>query len=343
MSTSHRDVLIDARPRGPHGAWAFQRIQGELLISRHLRLARSLNPNVAIVLSRADASSLSESMRETSSDGLRLITREDASIDPNAFVLRSDRLYDPRLLSAQYRSSRSSERAVVWRLDRNASCDAAAEELERRTSYQPFGRFWAWPLARALAATLRPTQVRPNTVTWVAALSFLAATLIVARGSASVASNMSVALLLAFALVLDTADGHLARIQGTASPFGRWLDCVLDELCDVALHAAIGWSLFVASGQTGWLLLALAYVMGKLVFMAGQSIQDDSAEESGLSRVAPSNLRSAVRMLGHADIRWHLWILLAALGRLELALIAWTPYYPLRVLGSGLARRVRHA
>ena len=53
---------------------------------------------------------------------------------------------------------------------------------------------------------------------------------------------------LAAALVLDTSDGHLARLQGTASEFGRWLDANLDELGDMALHAAIAWAAFARDG-----------------------------------------------------------------------------------------------
>ena len=69
------------------------------------------------------------------------------------------------------------------------------------------------------------------------------------RSRAAGSSGSAVALCLALALVLDTADGRLARLQGTCSAFGRWLDQVLDELADLALHAAIAWAAFVRDGQ----------------------------------------------------------------------------------------------
>ena len=77
------------------------------------------------------------------------------------------------------------------------------------------------------------------------------------------------------ALVLDTADGRLARLQGTSSAFGRWLDHVLDELADITLHAAIAWSMFQAGGPAWWLAVGMLYAAGKYLFfvqsVAGQS------------------------------------------------------------------------
>ena len=43
-----------------------------------------------------------------------------------------------------------------------------------------------------------------------------------------------------------------------------------------------------------------------------------------------SGIAAIVRGLGHADLRWHLWIVLAAFGRLDLALIAYAVYFPAR-------------
>ena len=48
------------------------------------------------------------------------------------------------------------------------------------------------------------------------------------------------------------------------------------------------------------------------------------------------DLEAARRLAGHADVRWHLWIVLALLGRLDLALVAYAAYFPLRALGGGI-------
>ena len=45
-----------------------------------------------------------------------------------------------------------------------------------------------------------------------------------------------------------------------------------------------------------------------------------------------------VAAMGHADLRWHLWIILALVGRLDLALAAYAAYFPLRAF-LGIARK----
>jgi phosphatidylglycerophosphate synthase len=145
-------------------------------------------------------------------------------------------------------------------------------------------------------------------------------------------------------LVLDTADGHLARLQGTASEFGRWLDAVLDELADMLLHAAIAWGGFRLSGDPRWLLLALAYATGKYLFVVAQHEPQTSQKgDAATLPDRPSRAAMIVRMIGHADVRWHLWIGLAAFGRLDLALIAYAAYFPIRTAALAVRKAVRHA
>jgi phosphatidylglycerophosphate synthase len=154
----------------------------------------------------------------------------------------------------------------------------------------------------------------------------------IARGLASVA--------LAVALVLDTADGHLARLQGTASEFGRWLDSNLDELGDMALHAATAWAAYSRDGRAAWLVVGMLYAMGKYLFVVGATT-GEALEGSGARADLPARtgrLRSLVLLAGHADVRWHLWIALAAVGRLDAALVAYALYFPARAI-AGAARK----
>ena len=202
-----------------------------------------------------------------------------------AAILRTDRLYDSRRLRRAVRSGRSPETAVIWRLDRIGSLEAAEEELTRHLTYQPLGRFWAFPLAEQLAAALEPTRVRPNGLTLLAGALMLAAAGLAAFGGSGAVPYVTTALALAAALVLDTADGRLARLQGTGSAFGRWLDQVLDELADLALHAAIAWSVFQSTGQPGWLVLGTLYASGKYLFviqsLAGEALEGQSGATRG--------------------------------------------------------------
>jgi phosphatidylglycerophosphate synthase len=277
----------------------------------------------------------------------------------DATVLRTDRFYDAKRLRRGLRGGRSPESAVLWRLDRPESLQTVDEELKRRLTYQPLGKYWAFPLARGLAQVLSPTRVRPNHLTLTAA-----ALMLVAAGAITVARSgwpdrSITALALALALVLDTADGRLARLQGTSSVFGRWLDQVLDELADLAVHAAIAWASYRQAGQPIWLVLGIAYASGKYLFwvqsILGDELEGRSSETAsttgstgpatppGTGRRVLACLAEASRCIGHADVRWHLWIALALLGRLELALAAYAIYFPARALAGSVRKGVRYA
>ena len=187
----------------------------------------------------------------------------------------------------------------------------------------------------------------------------LSAAALIAVGPGGWIGRVTVALSLALALVLDTADGRLARLQGTSSAFGRWLDQVLDELADLALHAAIAWAAFNRDGQPIWLLLGIIYASGKYLFLI-QSLLGDELEgpkndpatvlaTSGQSpelkprREGLDRLTGLVRLVGHADVRWHLWIVLALAGRLDVALAAYAVYFPARAFAGAVRKGVRHA
>src|SRR5262249_8633756 len=142
----------------------------------------------------------------------------------------------------------------------------------------------------------------------------------------------------------DTADGHLARLQGTASDFGRWLDANLDELGDLALHAAIAWAAFARSGAVAWLMLGMAYIAAKYLFIFGTtSASTDTIPAASEPTVSPGLVRRLAHLVGHADIRLHVWIILAAVGRLEWALAAYMLYFAMRSLGGAFRKGGRHA
>jgi hypothetical protein len=276
----------------------------------------------------------------------------------DAAVLRTDRFYDRSRLKRGLLSGRSPETAVLWRLDRIESLLNADEELTHRIHYQPLGKFWAFSMARSLAERLHSTWVRPNHLTLAAGALMLSAAALVAAGPLGWIGNVAVAMALALALVLDTTDGRLARLQGTASAFGRWLDQILDELADLTLHAAIAWGLYIATGRAVWLVLGILYTTGKYLFLVQSLLGDELEREGSADRPRPvslvqkltedrtrstGRLAAIVRMAGHADIRWHLWILLALPGRLDLALVIYTGYFWARATAGAVRKAVRYA
>ncbi|QEH37674.1 CDP-alcohol phosphatidyltransferase [Aquisphaera giovannonii] len=353
MASRGIQLVIDARPRGPSGPLAVEPLLGRPVLARLLDQAAPLasDHRPIAVHAREDEHELLRGLVAEAAPG-RAVLATGPPLS-GATVLRTDRLYDARRLRRAIRRGADVESAVVWRLDQGRGLAAAEEELKRRLTYQPLGRFWAFGLARALAEALAPTRVRPNIVTLAAAGLMLAASAMVAFGGPAPGLAAATAAALAAALVLDTADGRLARLQGTSSPFGRWLDQVLDELADMSLHAAIAWSAYASSGDVRWLLLGMAYPSGKYIFVM-QSLGGEALErawEPAASRPAPSRrlrrwarpARRAVEMAGHADVRWHLWIVLAAMRRLDLALVAYAAYFPLRALAGGLRKAVGRA
>jgi phosphatidylglycerophosphate synthase len=329
-------VVIDARPRGPDGPWAVQSILGRPVLAH---LIEAVGRPASIVAHDDD----------------RHAVRSATSREPIAWcdapsvgrvVLRADRLYEPRALRSALRRGRDPETSAFWRLDLAPDPVAAGAELARRLWYQPLGRYWGGPLARRLARALVATPVRPNALTLAAGAIMFAAAAIVATGAAGIAVQCITALLLAVALVLDTADGHLARLQNTASELGRRLDAALDELADLFLHVAIAWSSYRVTGRVEWLGMGLIYALGRAVFDAARRVADArdgcGQPESHAPPDRAKALRRLVRLAGHADVRWHLWIILAALGRLDWALLAYAAYYPARTVVLSFSRVARH-
>ncbi len=359
MSARAVHLVIDARPRGPHGLLAAEVVLGKSVLHHLLELAvEHVPPGKAVVVhARGDEHErLRELARGSSTDGVVFVNGPPRA---DAAILRTDRLYDPARLRRGLRRGRSPESAVLWRLDRPESLLTADQELTRRLSYQPLGKYWAFPLARRLAERLCQTMIRPNAVTLASGTLMLWAAALIAFGLNGWIGRVTIALSLAVALVLDTADGRLARLQGTSSAFGRWLDEVLDELADMALHAAIAWAAFNRDGRPIWLLVGIIYASGKYLFVI-QSLSSDglegpksnsatllpaSGQERGSSRMRERlrRLTELVRLIGHADVRWHLWIVLALAGRLDVALAAYAVYFPGRAFAGAVKKGVHHA
>ena len=342
-----RNLVIDARPRGPNGPFAGERVLGRPVLGHLLDLVDPTETRSVAIHARVDEhEALRAVVAPADAPRVRFVTGPPPE---DSAILRSDRLYDPARLRRALKAGKDLESAVIWRLDRPRGLDGADDELVRRRTYQPLGRFWALGPARTLARWLRPTPIRPNAVTIAAGGLVLAAAVVVAVAPDSWAARAAVAGSLALALILDTADGHLARLQGTASEFGRWLDANLDEVGDMALHAAIAWSAFGRAANPAWLVLGMAYAMGKYLYVVGshtgESLEATTEPAAGIeSPIGPGGgpIRRVAIALGHADVRWHLWIVLGAVGRLDAALVAYAAYFPARAL-AGFARKVaRH-
>jgi phosphatidylglycerophosphate synthase len=359
MSARAQHLVIDARPRGPHGLLAFEVVLGKTVLSRLFELATENAPAsepIVVHISAADEERL-RALWDTASYPDAAFVNGPPRADVS--VLRTDRLYDPARLKRCLRRGLSPETAVAWRLDRPELLSTAENELSRRLTYQPLGKYWAFPLARRLADRLCPTSIRPNAVTVASGLLMIGAATLVAAGAGDWLGRSVIALALATALVLDTADGRLARLQGTYSAFGQWLDQVVDELVDLALHAAIAWAAFRSHGSPLWLVVGIIYASSKYLFLVesllgneleqGEKLHRTPTSAAGLSSESARSenmigrIASVVRFLGHADLRWHVWIILALLGRLDVALAGYALYFAFRSVAGLFRKGVRYA
>jgi len=111
------------------------------------------------------------------------------------------------------------------------------------------------PVARALLGA----RVRPNQLT-VLGLS------ISALSAVAFAADRQrwAGLLLALAGALDILDGALARASGQASPFGAFLDSVLDRYSDLLVLAGIGF-LFMRIGRAVDVVATMTALIGTVM------------------------------------------------------------------------------
>ncbi|MDE9364331.1 CDP-alcohol phosphatidyltransferase family protein [Luteipulveratus sp. YIM 133132] len=130
-----------------------------------------------------------------------------------------------------------------------------------------YSRWVNRPLGRRLAATAFKLGRTPDQVTLVSAAVTFTGIVLLALLPPSLATGVVVAMLLVLGYALDAADGQLARLTGTGSMSGEWLDHVVDCLKISALHLAvlIGWYRGFDLGD-GWLLVPIAFCAEAAVF-----------------------------------------------------------------------------
>lgn len=180
----------------------------------------------------------------------------------------------------------------------------AAQKTSKGVSL--YSRYVNRPLGRVLAAAAYRAGLGPNQVTAASALvsgAGLAAVALV-RPSWPLGLAVYAALFLGFAL--DAADGQLARLRGTASPAGEWLDHVVDCGKITALHAVVLISFYRFSdlpdadgAASVWLLVPLLFQLAAILIFFGGLLTDKLRRAAGPapgpapgSAAAPSRLRA---------------------------------------------------
>lgn len=133
-----------------------------------------------------------------------------------------------------------------------------------------YSRFVNRRVGRALAALCWRLGLSPNAVTGVSAALTATALAVLATAPPTVLVGVLVGGLLLLGYAFDSADGQVARLSGTASPAGEWLDHLVDVIKTAALPLALAIGLFRAQAvPDAWLLVPmLASVVGVALFFA---------------------------------------------------------------------------
>lgn len=136
------------------------------------------------------------------------------------------------------------------------------EEVRSQT-YKPRDAWWTVflvdPLAgRLVVATANRTSITPNQITWGAFLlgAASAGCFLMADWTWLVAG----AVLYHLSFVLDCMDGKIARLKGTGTVLGGWLDYVFDRIRVLTCALALMWGQYRATGEDFYLLLGVLVV-----------------------------------------------------------------------------------
>ena len=98
---------------------------------------------------------------------------------------------------------------------------------------------WIHKIARVtIVRPLAPTRVTPNHLTTVRIIAGVSAT--VALGIGQPGWSAAGACLFIVSMLLDRADGDLARLTGRTSPGGHTYDLFADALCNALIFVGLG-------------------------------------------------------------------------------------------------------
>ncbi len=117
---------------------------------------------------------------------------------------------------------------------------------------------WIHKFARQLVMPLVDTPITPNHLTTGRLVFGLGAA--VCFGVGETAWNVSGALAFIVSMVLDRADGELARLSDKSSRFGAIYDLITDAICNAALFIGLG--VAAMNGELGAWGLVMGIVAG---------------------------------------------------------------------------------
>jgi phosphatidylglycerophosphate synthase len=174
---------------------------------------------------------------------------------------------------------------------------AAAQKTAARGA-PAYSRYVNRRLGRLLAAAALRAGLGPNAVTAISAVFTFTGIALLVVFPPSAGLGISVALCLVAGYAFDSADGQVARMQGTGSPAGEWLDHVVDaaKTSVMPLALAVGLYRFGAVDHS-WLLVPLGAAVVSAVLFFSMILTEQLRRHAGRVSVADAHGRSWIRSL----------------------------------------------
>jgi phosphatidylglycerophosphate synthase len=132
-------------------------------------------------------------------------------------------------------------------------------------------------VAAVVVRTVRPTPITPDGLSILSMLAGMGAAAALAAGEPAVAAAG-----ILVSVMLDCADGQLARARGGGTPLGRLIDGTADYVVGAALHAALLVHVWPSLGPAA----ALALIGMAAVTLAYRSAAHDAYKSAYLRREA---------------------------------------------------------
>jgi len=167
-------------------------------------------------------------------------------------------------------------------------------------------------LGRLIASAAAQTRATPDHLTAASFIAFLAGAGLLVAVEPGPTTAVGAMLLLQLGFALDSADGQLARLRGSGSAAGEWLDHVVDSARHLLLHVAVLVGLFrFTDVPDAVLLVPLAFALVSSVRFFAQILAEQ------LARRDPVAGPDSVPRLG-------VWIQAPAdTGLLNLVIVLW--------------------
>ncbi len=161
---------------------------------------------------------------------------------------------------------------------------------------------WDQHIARRMVRPLAKTPVRPNHITLLTLVLAVFGALLFAPGD-PVLANWGAGIFI-FARFLDHFDGELARLQGTSSKLGYYLDYVAGGVGYAALYACLGIGLSTTALGSWATVLGFAGAAASVISLFGNlkidkdAGGDDTGEAVGYPGFAGLELEDGMYLLG---------------------------------------------